>query len=107
MEDLCEALLTSAAGPEDQHGYVGGRNHHRKAHDSVHLVARVDQAGEIRPAGELLSIASAAGQEPTGLLLLGAAREQRADGAEETYVIPGLGDVVGGAVLDELHGGLE
>ena len=107
MHDVGKHFLAGAIGAGDEHGHVGVRHLRRHRGDGVQRLAFVDEAPEVVPLGELGARFRAAGARGDVFFDRGTQLEQVAHGGQQARVVPGLGDVVGGAGLDQVHGGLQ
>ena len=102
MHDGRDALLAAAVGPGDEHRHVGARDlagQLQRAQRGVgleHQVAEREARGERRLA--VASLLAHAAHLGAGLGQL----EQVLDGGQQLGVVPGLGEVVGRAGLDQL-----
>ena len=107
MHDVGEDFLAGAVRAGDEHRHVGMR--HLRGHRShrVQRIALVDQAAQVVALGELGARLGAARARGDVLFDGRAQLEQVADGRQQARVVPGLGDVVGGAGLHQVHGGFQ
>ena len=107
MHDVGQHFLAGAVGAGDEHRHVGMRHLRGHGRHRVQRLAFVDQAPEVVTLGELGARFGAPCARGDVFFHRGAQLEQVAHGGQQARVVPGLGDVVGGAGLDEVHGGLQ
>ncbi len=107
MHDVGEHFLARAIGTGDQHRHVGMRHLRRHRRHRVHGLAFVHQAAQVVAFGELGARLGAPCARRHVFLHRGAQLQQVAHRGQQPRVVPGLGDVIGGACLDQVHGGLE
>src|SRR5690606_10636037 len=93
------------AGDED--GGVGAGDAGRERDDAVHRLAGVDEAAQVVMALQLAARAGRLGPQAVVLEPELAHAQHVLDGGDDLGVVPRLAEVVGGALLDELDGGLE
>ena len=75
--------------------------------ERVHRLALVDEPLEVETRSKLAARQRAAAVDRAVFGARGVQVEEIAHGRQQPRIVPGLGDVVGGARLDELDGGLE
>ena len=107
MHDVGQHFLAGAIGSGDEHGHVGMRHLRGHRRHGVQRVAFVDQAAKVVALGELGARFGALRARGDVLLHRGAQLEQVAHRGQQARVVPGLGDVVGGAGLHQVHGGFQ
>ena len=107
MHDVGEHFLARAVGPGDEHGHIGVR--HLRGHrcHRVQRLAFVDQAAQVVALGELGARLGAPRARGDVFFHRGAQLEQVAHRGQQARIVPGLGDVVGGAGLHQVHGGFQ
>ena len=107
LHDLREALFARAIGPGDQHGRLRGRDLGGQGDHLVHGRAGVDQPAQVVTVRQVGPRAVGLRAQPQIFTRKLTESQQVFDRGHEFVVVPGLGDVVTGALSDQAHGGLQ
>jgi hypothetical protein len=107
LDDLGDLLLAGAVGPGDQHRGVGARDAGGERDHAVHRLAGVDEAAQVVAVLQLVAGAGALGPQAVVLQRELPHAQHVLHGGDDLGVVPRLGEVVGGALLDEGDRGLE
>ena len=107
MHDLGDLLLARSVGPGDQHGGIGTGDAGGERDDAVHRLAGIHEAAQVVAILQLVAGARALGPQAMVLERELSQAQHVLDGGDDLGVVPWLGQVVGRALLDQQHRGLE